>query len=62
MKYDRYLTVKIQDEMKSSIDKLLNELPREEYSTQCQLVRELIEIGLKAMWKKVNRANSKVEE
>lgn len=61
MKYDRYLTVKIQDEMKSSIDKLLNELPREEYSTQCSLVRELIEIGLKTMWKKVNRANSKVE-
>lgn len=61
-KYNEYLSTKITDEMSNSINQLLEQLPRSDFGSRCDLVRELLSIGLKNMWKKVNKSNAKEVE
>ncbi len=58
IKYEIVQTFKITTEMSNSIDNLLDNLPRSECKGRCDLLRELLEIGLKSKWKKVGKKNA----
>jgi hypothetical protein len=53
------IAFKVDEQTKLAIVNLLNQYSRDTYPTTSDLLRDLLEIGLKRHWDKLNRENAK---
>lgn len=58
-KHTEIIAFKVDEATKLAVVNLLNCYSRTQYPTTSDLLRELLEIGLKKHWDKINKANAK---